>query len=453
MPSDGNPRSITSGLDSIFAPATARGRSALAVIRISGPSAGSTLDRLCDRNRPKPRRASLRHVKHPTTGEGLDQALVLWFPGPASATGEDVVELHLHGGPAVVAGLLDALSAEPGLRLAEPGEFARRAFANDKLDLTQIEGLADLVAAETGAQRRQALAQAEGTLSARLAAWREALLQAAALVEAQLDFSDEEIPDGLAARASGQAAAVAEEIRGVLARAPWGERLREGISCALLGAPNVGKSSLLNALAGRDAAIVTDRPGTTRDPIEVSLDLAGLPVTLIDTAGIARASQDPIEREGIRRSLQRAEQSDLALLVVDLSRSEALPDALAEIPPERRLTVGNKADLGPSDLAGLDLAMSAKTGAGLDRLLALLTDKAESLMAASNGEAALVSRARQRNALQDALEALDRGAVAPLPELFAEEIRLALRAFGRVAGRVDVEDVLDRLFGEFCIGK
>lgn len=441
------------GQETIFAPATARGRSALAVIRISGPSAGVALDRLNEEARPKSRRASLRHLQDPRTGEKLDQALVLWFPAPNSATGEDLVELHLHGGPAVVSGLLDVLGAEPDLRLAEPGEFARRAFANDKLDLTQIEGLADLVAAETSAQRQQALAQASGALSSRLGTWRETLLQAAALAEAQLDFSDEEVPDDLAERVAARTAGVADEIRQVLARAPWGERLRDGIACALLGAPNVGKSSLLNALAGRDAAIVTDQPGTTRDPIEVSLDLAGLPVTLIDTAGIAEQSDDPIEREGIRRSLQRAEQSDLALLVVDLSRPEALPEVLDSVPPDRRLVIGNKADLGDAMVAGLDLAISAKSGAGLDRLLSLLSEKAGQVMGTTGGEAVLVSRARQRAALQDALEALDRGKTAALPELLAEEIRLALRAFGKLTGRVDVEDVLDRLFGEFCIGK
>ncbi len=352
-----------------------------------------------------------------------------------------------------MAGLLETLGAEPGLRLAEPGEFARRAFANDKLDLTQIEGLADLVAAETGAQRRQALAQAEGALSQRLASWRQDLLRAAALLEAQLDFSDEELPDDLAGHAAETAAGVGEEIRSVLTRAPWGERLREGIACALLGAPNVGKSSLLNALAGRDAAIVTDRPGTTRDPIEVSLDLAGLPVTLIDTAGIAEGSDDPVEREGIRRSLQRAEQSDLALVVVDLSRPQALPDALHAIPSERRLLVGNKADLGGREVQGLDLRISVQSGAGLEDLLTLLTGRAQALMGSSEGEAALVSRARQRSALQEALEALDRSKDAELPELLAEDLRLALRALGKLAGRVDVEEVLDRLFGEFCIGK
>ncbi len=441
------------GEATIFAPATPRGRSALAVVRVSGPAAGRILDSLTERPRPEPRRASLRHLKDPRSKAGLDQALVLWFPAPGSATGEDLVELHLHGGPAVLAGLLEALGAQEGLRLAEPGEFARRAFANGKLDLTQIEGLADLVAAETAAQRRQALAQAEGALSVRLAAWRERLVSAAALIEAHLDFADEEIPGDLLERAAATAGEIAAEIRALLALAPWGERLREGIACVLLGAPNVGKSSLMNALAGREAAIVTDRPGTTRDPIEVALDLRGLPVTLIDTAGIAEGSEDPIEQEGMRRALQRARASDLALVVLDLSRPAGLPPEVADFPAERRLVIGNKLDLGRAEGQSVDLAVSARSGAGLEELLRLLTRKAEGLMGESGGEAALVSRARQRLALEEAMAALERSRETPLPELFAEELRLALRAFGKLTGRVDVEEILDRLFGEFCIGK
>ncbi len=440
-------------LETIYAPATARGRSALAIVRITGTQAGSLLDRLCRGARPAARIASLRHLEDPDSGEGLDQALVLWFPAPRSASGEDLVELHLHGGPAVLDGVLSALSRQAGLRLAEPGEFARRAFANGKLDLTQIEGLADLVAAETGAQRLQALAQAEGALSQRLEVWRARLIQAAALIEAHLDFAEEEIPDDLRSQSSEEAEAVAEEISVVLARAAWGERLRDGIACALLGAPNVGKSSLLNALTGRDAAIVTDRPGTTRDPIEVSLDLKGLPITLIDTAGIAAASDDTIEQEGMRRSLQRAEASDLALVIVDISRPLDLPEVLTEIPPERRLLIGNKCDLGQTRTQHLDVAISAKSGAGLEDLISALTTKAKASMGQREGEAALVTRARQRLALQEALEALERSRTAVLPELFAEELRLALRAFGKLAGRVDVEEILDRIFGDFCIGK
>ncbi len=441
--------------DTIFAPATRRGRAALAVIRVSGPEAGPLLDRLTGASRPAPRVASLRRLSDPESGEGLDQALVLWFPAPGSASGEDLAELHLHGGPAVLDATLAALAASPGLRLAEPGEFARRAFANGKLDLTQVEGLADLVAAETAAQRRQALAQAEGALARRLADWRQRLIAAAALVEAELDFSEEEVPDGLPAQAEALVRPVAEEIAAALARAPWGERIREGITCVLLGAPNVGKSSLLNALAGREAAIVTDRPGTTRDPIEVALDLKGLPVTLIDTAGIAEASDDPIEREGMRRALERAGRSDLALLVLDLSAPGAvLPAEVSGLPPERCLRVGNKADLDRvTPPPGLDLLVSARTGTGLEALLTKLGERAAVLMEADEGEAALVTRSRQHAALQEVLQALTVERAAGLPELFAEDLRLALRALGRVAGSVDVEEVLDRLFGEFCIGK
>ncbi|MBC6417213.1 MAG: tRNA uridine-5-carboxymethylaminomethyl(34) synthesis GTPase MnmE, partial [Rhodospirillales bacterium] len=322
-------------MDTIYAPATARGRSALAVIRISGPLSGDLLERLTAATELPERRASLRRLVDPETGEALDQALVFWFRGPASATGEDVAELHLHGGSAVLDGVLSVLGRLPGVRLAEPGEFARRAFANDKLDLTQVEGLADLVAAETAGQRRQALAQAEGGLARRLAHWRETLVGIAAYVEAHLDFSEEEeIPKDLLARSAARVAVLTGEMEATVAEAAAGERLRDGIACALLGAPNVGKSSLLNALAGREAAIVTDHPGTTRDPVEVALDLEGLPVTLIDTAGLNPESEDPIEREGMRRALARAGACDLALILVDATCPVWPPDVLAVLPPD-----------------------------------------------------------------------------------------------------------------------
>ncbi|MBC6406261.1 MAG: tRNA uridine-5-carboxymethylaminomethyl(34) synthesis GTPase MnmE [Rhodospirillales bacterium] len=441
-------------LDTIYAPATARGRSALAVIRISGPLSGDLLERLTAAKKPPERRASLRRLVDPETGEALDRALVLWFRGPASATGEDLAELHLHGGPAVLDGLLAALGRLPGVRLAEPGEFARRAFANDKLDLTQVEGLADLVAAETAGQRRQALAQAEGSLARRLAHWRETLIGIAAYVEAHLDFSEEEeIPKDILARSAARVAALTVEMAAVLAEAAAGERLRDGIACALLGAPNVGKSSLLNALAGREAAIVTDRPGTTRDPIEVALDLEGLPVTLIDTAGLNPESDDPIEREGMRRALARASACDLALILVDATCPLCPPDALAALPPERSLVVANKCDLVTGHANSEALSISVKTGFGLPSLLSALTLRARSLQGSEGCEPPLVTRARQRRALEEALSALQRSLTASLPELFAEELRLALHSIGRLSGRVDVEDILDRVFAEFCIGK
>ncbi len=439
--------------DTIFALATARGRAALASVRISGAAAGATLDGLAGLPRPGGRQAALRLLRHPGSGEALDQALVLWFPAPASATGEDVAELHLHGGPAVIAGVLEALAAEPGLRMAEPGEFARRAFANGKLDLSQIEGLADLVAAETAAQRRQALAQAEGALARHLADWRGRLIKASALIEAHLDFADEDIPGDLLARAGETAAAISREIRSALAEARRGERIRNGYTCALLGAPNVGKSSLLNCLAGRDAAIVTDRPGTTRDLIEVALDIDGVPLTVTDTAGIHAGGEDEIEREGMRRALARAVESDLWIHLIDLSAEEDVAEALCELPQDRCLVIGNKADLPRRAGVAVSAAISAKTGQGLDRLVRLLADRLDGLSGPVSSEAPLVTRARQRAALEEALTALERSRESALPELLAEDLRLALRAFGRVAGQVDVEDVLDLVFREFCIGK
>ncbi len=439
--------------DTIFALATARGRAALACVRVSGEAAGATLDRLTGAPRPAARQAALRLLHDPRGGEALDQALVLWFPAPASATGEDLAELHLHGGPSVISGVLDALADEPALRMAEPGEFARRAFANGKLDLVQVEGLADLVAAETTAQRRQALAQAEGALSRRLADWRERLIEASALIEAHLDFADEDVPDDLLRRAGDVADGVAAEIRQALEHAGRGERIRDGFTCALVGAPNVGKSSLLNALAGREAAIVTERPGTTRDLIEVALDLEGLPLTMTDTAGVQEGSKDEIEREGMRRALRRAEESDLWIHLIDLSADEVALEPLNALPRERCLLVGNKADLPRAAQHNVAATVSAKTGQGLDQLVRLLWERLLAATDLSPGEAPLVTRARQRAALAEAEAALARERPDTLPELLAEDLRLALRAFGRVAGAVDVEDVLDLVFREFCIGK
>ncbi|GAB5468780.1 MAG: tRNA uridine-5-carboxymethylaminomethyl(34) synthesis GTPase MnmE [Rhodospirillales bacterium] len=439
-------------MDTIFALATARGRAALATVRISGPQAGPLLDSLTGRVRPLARQAALRVLADPQSGDLLDQALVLWFPAPASATGEDLAELHLHGGPAVIAGVLQALAAYPQVRMAEAGEFARRAFTNDKMDLTQVEGLADLIAAETAGQRRQALAQAEGGLARQLTAWRQRLIAVSGQMEALLDFAEEEIPDDLLGEVERQAGDIAAEIAGLLDKANHGERMREGLRCALLGAPNVGKSSLLNVLAGREAAIVTDRPGTTRDLIEVHLDLGGLPVILTDTAGISAESDDDIEREGMRRALVRASEADLVVLLLDLSRDDPLPRALADLDGERCLLIGSKADLPRRNGAEVELSLSARSGAGVEALIALLQERGQGLLAVG-GEPALVTRARQRNALQEATTCLVRARPTGLPELLAEDLRLALRALGRVAGRVDVEEVLDSLFREFCIGK
>src|SRR3954454_2385987 len=327
----------------IFALASGAGRAAVALLRLSGPGTAGVVAALAG-SLPPPRHASLRRLRDPRTAELLDQALLLWFPGPASYTGEDSAELHLHGGPAVIAGVAEARVAA-GARPAEPGEFTRRAFLNGKLDLTAAEGIADLVAAETAAQRRQALRQAEGALATLYGGWAARLTSLLARQEALIEFEDEDLPEGLDDVVATAAAALRGEIEAHLADAGRGERLREGLLVAILGAPNAGKSSLLNALAGREAAIVSARAGTTRDVVEVRLDLAGVPVTLADTAGLREAA-DQIEAEGVRRACRRAEEADLVLAVFAADRAPD-PVTLAWVKPDM-LVLANKTDLAPA---------------------------------------------------------------------------------------------------------
>jgi len=481
--------------DTIYAPASGHGRAAVATIRISGPASGEGLARLLRGRLPEARRASLRRLVHPATGELLDQALVLWMPGPASFTGEDQAELQIHGGLAVRSAVLQALGALPHHRLAEPGEFTRRAFLNGRLDLTEVEGLADLIDAETEAQRRQALRQMSGDLSGRIASWRERLVDALASCEAALDFSDEDdVPDDVAAGALAAGAEVRREIARALAGAGRGERLREGFQVVIAGPPNAGKSTLLNALARRDVAIVSPVAGTTRDIIEVRCDLGGLPVIFVDTAGL-RESRDEIEREGIARARARVESADLVLWLVPPATNTApfqssLENTLhphAEVPAEgwprsthnrfasfeaslreapqdedggcspassaARLHVATKADLGPVP-PGVDLAVSARTGAGLPDLLSRIEEIAGRAMEA--GGDAVLTRERHRDVLTRVVDCLDRATLSGQTgaiELLAEDLRLALRQLGRMTGAVDVEEVLDRIFSSFCIGK
>ncbi len=320
---------MTQDRPTIFALSSGRPPAAIAVVRVCGPKAGLALERLIGRM-PPPRQAALARVRDPVNGEAIDEALALWFPGPRSETGEDMAELQLHGGHAVIAAVLDALGAIEGCRLAEPGEFTRRAFANGRLDLTEVEGLADLIAAETPAQRRQAFRQLKGLIGDRAAAWRRQIIEALALVEARIDFSDEaDVPADL----TGPALYAAQQLRNMIAAAladgGRGERLRDGLVVAIAGPPNAGKSTLLNRLARREAAIVSPYPGTTRDVIEVHLDLGGYPVTLLDTAGI-RDSDDPVEQEGVRRASERAAAADLVLWVIDGSATGVAADDGAE---------------------------------------------------------------------------------------------------------------------------
>jgi tRNA modification GTPase len=464
----------------IFALSSGRLPAAIAVVRISGPRAGDALKALTGKI-PEPRKAAFARVRDPKTGELIDEALALWFPGPNSETGEDTAELQLHGGRAVLAATFRALGQLEGLRPAEAGEFTRRAFENGKLDLTAVEGLADLVGAQTEAQRRQAFRQMQGALGKRADAWRDKLIKALALVEAGIDFSDEgDVPADLTAPAIAIARELEAEISEALADGRRGERLREGLVIAIAGPPNAGKSTLLNRIARREAAIVSPSASTTRDVIEVHLDLEGYPVTLLDTAGI-RDTNDPVELEGVRRAQARAAEADLVLWVVDATSPEAewgsgrSHEVGAEPGPSaggHKLTwlVRNKADLLPRPASPREqknehtsveavydrktehiFILSAETGSGLEILLRALTRQAE--QAFGGAEPAVITRERHRLALQDAEAALARASRSLTEELLAEELRLAARALERLTGRVDVEDVLDVIFRDFCIGK
>ena len=445
--------------DTIFAPATAPGRAAVAVVRLSGPGSLDAVRGLSGQV-PTPRRASLRRLRA-GNGEVLDDGLVLWFPAPGSYTGEDSAELHLHGGASVVTSVLQALAAL-GLRLAEPGEFTRRAFENGRLDLAQAEGVADLIDAETEAQRRQALAQLGGALGRARDIWRADLVEALAYFEAAVDFPDEDLPDDLGRRAGPVLdrllAALSEAVAGVR-RA---EQIRGGFSIALVGAPNAGKSTLLNALARREAAIVTPTPGTTRDIIEVSLRLAGYKVVLADTAGL-REAEDLVEIEGIRRARLRAGEADLRLWVVD-----GAGDASAGVAPPDVLRAGDLCLLSKSDLpaglaAGRALIEAAALGLEPHRLSAHRPDDVSSLEAALAGrvvaalgasEPPAATRLRHAALLSEAIERLECArSLSDAPELAAEDVRLAARALDRITGRIGPEDVLDRIFSTFCIGK
>ena len=442
----------------IFALSSGRPPAAIAVIRVSGPGARFGLETLAGMV-PEPRHAQFARIKDPDTGEVIDEAVVLWFPGPKSETGEDVAEVQLHGGRAVVAAVLAALGGLPGFRPAEAGEFTRRAFENGKLDLTAVEGLADLIAAETEAQRRQAYRQLKGALGLRAEMWRARLIEALALVEARIDFSDEgDVPEGLVTQALGVVQSLRDEIAAVLADGRRGERLRDGLIVAIAGPPNAGKSSLFNRIARREAAIVTAVPGTTRDVLEVHLDLGGYPVTILDTAGL-RETENPIEQEGIRRAIARSTVADLVLWVTDTTTYTKSEDRFGISAGGVIWAVGNKVDLvdSPPQRVGQNIEMefcvSATTGLGIDNLVMRLT-KFVGDSVAGDGEA-YITRERHRRALSDGTAALGRALALPpnSEELIAEELRRAATALARLTGRVDVEDVLDKIFADFCIGK
>ena len=440
------------GKDTIFALSSGALPAGIAVVRSSGPASGALVAALAGRV-PQARLAELATLRDPATGEEIDRGLLLFFPGPASVTGEDVAEFHLHGGRAVVARLLAVLSSVAGCRMAEAGEFTRRAFDNGKLDLTEAEGLADLIDSETEGQRKQALRQMSGALRLRAEGWRAGVLEAMALIAADLDFSDEDdVGEKAAVGVRAVTMAVLGDVEEALSSSRIGERIRDGVRVVIAGAPNVGKSSLLNRLAGRDVAIVSRIAGTTRDAIEVRLDIGGVPVDLVDTAGIREAG-DEIEAEGIRRSRARMEDADLVLHVIDAT-AERDAAAAVDVGSGPVLLVRNKIDLGevaPGVREGFGI--SAATGEGLDQVIAALGRFVSETYGTREG--GVVTRERQRRLVGDLAVALRAalGRLDDMPELAAEELRRAAQAIGRLTGTIDVEEMLGTIFGRFCIGK
>ncbi len=426
--------------DTIFALASGRGRAGVAIVRVSGPDALGALQALTRAKPPNERQVLYRTIFGKSNAK-IDSAIILRFAAPRSYTGEDVVEFQVHGGPAVISALLSELASLRGLRLAEPGEFTRRAVENGRLDIAQAEAIADLVEAETEAQHRQAVQQYQGGLSELYESWRTRLIRSAAWIEATIDFPDDEIPPETLRGSREEVSQIANEMQSHLNDGRRGEILREGLHVAVIGPPNAGKSSLVNALAQRDVAIVSDIPGTTRDVLEVRLNLKGFPVILSDTAGL-REAQDPIEEEGIRRAKARAAAADLRLLVLD--------GASAGDGMQGDVEVRSKADLS-ADRTGAGLWISTTTGEGLSELVDLLAAHARDRM--ETGDAPVLSRARHRTAVDRARTHLSDALEASAPELSAEHMRLALREIGRLTGRVDLDELLDVVFRDFCLGK
>lgn len=431
----------------IFAPATASGKAGVAVIRVSGDKASSVAQLMCKITEPVPRKAVLTPI-YAADGTALDEVIFIWFPAPNSYTGEDIAEIQSHGGRAVTAALLDELAKMEGFRPAERGEFTRRAVENGKMGLTAAEGLADLINAETEVQRKQALRQMNGALAQVYEEWRARLTTVLAWLEAYIDFSEEEIPPSVSDDIRLKINTLTGEIKQHLSDGKRGERLRDGYKITIVGAPNAGKSSLMNKLAQRDVAIVSSIAGTTRDVIEVRMDINGYPVIIADTAGL-RDTNEEIEAEGIRRAMRTAEESDLILVVID-GTTDNNDSETKRFPSEKTVKLINKIDTAPCPPPD-GMAVSAKTGEGIDALLAFVGKTLEQAM--SVREEPSLTRLRHRQALEECLAALEMSLKAPEVELAAEDVRLASRALGKITGQVQVEELLDIVFGDFCIGK
>ena len=443
----------------IYALATAKGVSGVAIIRVSGPSAFESYKALTGHKNIEPRLAKRIDLKHTVSRETVDKAVTLCFKGPKSFTGEDVVEYHIHGGPAVIDSMLDVLSAFKDHRLAQPGELTRRAFENGKMDLTEAEGLNDLIHAQTSLQKEQALNQMSGALTELYEGWGDELKTILAHLEADLEFPDEDMPDGIFPSLMPKIIALESAINDHLNDNRRGELLRDGIKLAIIGAPNAGKSSLLNALAQRDVAIVSDIAGTTRDVMEVHLNISGYPVILSDTAGLRpeqlsnENAQDAIEAEGIRRALNCARTADIKVLVYD-STQPVLDPNTAALEDESSIILLNKIDAGinvPKPENAIEI--SVKTQEGLDEFLKALTKKIDVILGQKTSSGPALTRERHREALKSCQQSLGRALEAELPEMSAEDLRIAIRYLGKITGRVDVEDLLDVIFKDFCIGK
>ncbi|MDG1438884.1 MAG: tRNA uridine-5-carboxymethylaminomethyl(34) synthesis GTPase MnmE [Emcibacteraceae bacterium] len=444
----------------IFALSSGKGRAGVSVIRVSGPETKNAILKLTKKEIcPAPRMASLNWFYDPVSNGRLDHGLLVFFPNPNSFTGEDVAEFHIHGGYAVVAGFLEALSNIENLRPAEAGEFTRRAFDNGKMDLTGAEGLADLINAETESQRRQALRQMDGSLAVLYEGWRHEIISAMAYLEADIDFSEEEIPDDVTARIKPIVEKLHADILKHLNDGHRGERLRHGLQVVILGAPNAGKSTLLNYLSKREVAIVSDIAGTTRDVLEVHLDISGFPVSIIDTAGI-RLSEDVIEAEGIKRAEARAENADLKIIIIDDSSKTTMSDQMKKHLDKDTVVIFSKTDLGrlnksnfiENNIIGA-WPISVKTGLGLDDFMKVLEEQVEKRMELTDTPS--LTRTRHRSNLQSAVQHMERFINAERfeLELLSEDLRMAARDIGKITGYVDVEDILEKIFTEFCIGK